>query len=294
MNSFIVSLKSMRRNLTMTLVSIILVFLTVFMGGIVGIITSNTAYASKEAVNNLTIYVRVEPTASEEQTQEVINNINNLENIENIDLTNKTDALNNFANDLYPDDPNKLLSIFGGSKNPLSDELKVKVKDANFLETTYNEIITIPNVKNASVGDNKSIANFIDVMKKISLFSLILALILVTISIFIIINTIKINIVSRKLEIEIMRLVGGTKNHIRFPFVWEGMFLGLVGGLFAYIILYYGYKTIFENMNLIGSIKSLFISPELIRNPLFLLVVVFSMLIGAIGSYIATAKYLKK
>lgn len=294
MNSFIVSINSMRRNLTMTLVSIILVFLTVFMGGIVGIITSNTAYASKEAVNNLTIYVRVEPTATEEQTQEVIKSINNLENIEEIELTNKTDALNNFANDLYPDNPNKLLSVFGGEKNPLSDELKVKVKNADYLKETYEQIIAIENVKNASVGDNKSISNFIDIMKKISLFSLVLAIILVTISIFIIINTIKINIVSRKLEIEIMRLVGGTKSHIRFPFLWEGMFLGLIGGLFAYFLLFYGYTTIYNNINFVGGIKSLFISPELIRNPLFLLVVVFSMLIGAIGSYIATAKYLKK
>ena len=132
-------------------------------------------------------------------------------------------------------------------------------------------------------------------MHRVTFFSLIIALIMIVISIFIVTNTIKLTITARIEEIEIMRLVGATKGYVRTPFVWEGILLGLFGGGLAFIVLMGAYNF---TMNFLagsyGSTGDLFIPFNEIIAPLFVIVIVFGLVIGALGSFISTHKYLKK
>lgn len=295
MNSIKVALNSMRRNVAMTFASVILVFLTVLVLGVVTLISMNTAYASKGAVDNLTIYVRAIPEATDEQVAQLQKDIEATVDVNKIELETKEQALDKFANKLYKDNPQALLDLFGGDANPLSDEFKIQLVNGSKLDEASQKLSALPNVKDVGIGDSEATNNFIKFMHRVTAFSLIIALIMIVISIFIVTNTIKLTITARIEEIEIMRLVGATKGYVRTPFVWEGILFGLFGGGLAFIVLMGAYNfTMSFLAGSYGSTGDLFIPFNEIIAPLFVIVIVFGLVIGALGSFISTHKYLKK
>ena len=130
-----------------------------------------------------------------------------------------------------------------------------------------------------------------DVVRKISIGAVI-ALIIVTA--FLIVNTIKITIFSRKREIEIMRLVGASNINIKIPFVIEGLILGILGSIIPIITTCYGYTTLYDKFG--GKLFTDFI--KLIEPTPFIyyvsiILVVIGMIVGMFGSLRAVKKYLK-
>ena len=119
-----------------------------------------------------------------------------------------------------------------------------------------------------------------------------IALILVTA--FLIANTIKITIMSRKREIEIMRLVGASNFSIKTPFIVEGMILGLFGSIVPIIISTYGYLAFYNHFDgyLFSELIQL-IKPEPFIYQVSLSVIVIGIIVGMIGSASAVRKYLK-
>ncbi len=295
MNSITMALKNMKRSIAMTLASIILVFLTVLIVGVICLISANTIYASNNAINNLTLYVLANPNASEAEIAQLGEDIKANVNTTEISLTTKENALNQYANELYKNNPQQLLDLFGGNNNPLSDEYKIKLADGSEIENAANIIKNLANVKYVGYGDSQATQNFVNVMHKINFFSVIFAIIMMVISIFIITNTIKLTISARYKEIEIMRLVGATKNYVRMPFIWEGILFGIIGAGFACLCLIGLYNVFIKMLSgQYGDTSSLFLPLKTIVLPLVLGLSSFGILIGASGSLISTWRYLKK
>ena len=137
---------------------------------------------------------------------------------------------------------------------------------------------------------NRLISAF-DVIEKISIIAVI-ALILVTI--FLIINTIKLTISARRKEIGIMRLVGASNITIKLPFIIEGMILGLFGSIVPVILTTYGYLAFYKHFD--GYLYSRLIElivPEPFIYQTSLIVIGIGILVGMIGSASAVRKYLK-
>ena len=121
---------------------------------------------------------------------------------------------------------------------------------------------------------------------------IVVALVLVTA--FLISNTIKIAIIARRKEIEIMRLVGASNLNIKIPFIFEGLIIGIIGSIIPILVTSYGYSTIYNNFN--GQLFSPIL--KLIRPVPFvyyvsLALLIVGALVGMIGSYRASRKYLK-
>ena len=123
-------------------------------------------------------------------------------------------------------------------------------------------------------------------------YGIVIALILVTI--FLIINTIKLTISARHREIEIMRVVGASNLSIKIPFIIEGMILGLFGSIVPVLITTYGYLAFYEHFNgyLFSELIKL-IKPEPFIYSTSLIVIVIGVIVGMIGSASAVRKYLK-
>ena len=137
----------------------------------------------------------------------------------------------------------------------------------------------------------EQLVSVFDVVRKICL-GMVVALIIVTA--FLISNTIKITIFSRKREIEIMRLVGASNLNIKIPFIFEGLFLGVIGSIIPIIATVYGYTVLFDNFN--GQLFSPFIKLVEPQPFIFILsgiLVVIGILVGMFGSWRAVRKYLK-
>ena len=177
--------------------------------------------------------------------------------------------------------------------NPLLDSIVVKVKDIKSLSYVASSIRNMDGVKSAKYGEDtvdKMILMF-DVVSKVTIV-IVLALILVTA--FLISNTIKLTIFSRKNEIEIMRLVGTSNFAIKQPFIIEGFILGVIGAIIPIIITVYGYILFYEHFDgyLFSHVIELIKPSNLVWFVSIILVVVGGV-VGMFGSNRAVRKYLK-
>ena len=169
----------------------------------------------------------------------------------------------------------------------------VTVVDVKDLAPTAKEIRNITGIQNANYGEGmvEGIISVFDVIKNVT-FAIVIALVIVTA--FLISNTIKLTIFSRRNEIEIMRLVGSSNTSIKLPFIIEGFLLGIVGSLIPIIILIYGYIIAYEKLG--GTVSFGLI--ELVKPMPFvfytsLVLVIIGSVVGMFGSSRAVRKYLK-
>ena len=177
--------------------------------------------------------------------------------------------------------------------SPLQDTFQLKVKDINKIDKTAKKISNIDGVDLVKYGEEmvKKLVKAFDVVRKGCIY-IVIALVLVTA--FLITNTIKITIFSRKREIEIMRLVGASNINIKIPFILEGLLLGLLGSIVPVVITIIGYNAIYDHFD--GVMFSQFIKlvkPEPFVFYVSLILIGIGMIVGMIGSYRAVKKYLK-
>ncbi len=124
---------------------------------------------------------------------------------------------------------------------PLPDAYKVTVDDLSLFDGTINEIRQMGHIE--TIRENKDLAKkLVTIRHGIEVISVVIIAVLLAISVFIISNTIKLTVYSRKLEIQIMKSVGATNSFVRLPFVVEGMILGIVSGVISLGIVWGFYE----------------------------------------------------
>ncbi len=169
----------------------------------------------------------------------------------------------------------------------------VKVKDVKDLSPATKEIRKIEGVESADYGEGM-VEEIISVFKIVKTATIGMVIALIVVTAFLISNTIKLTIFSRRSEIDIMRLVGSSNTSIRLPFGFEGFLLGVIGSFIPIIVTVYGYYILYEKL---GS-SSTFSIIELVKPFPFvfyvtIILLVIGALVGMIGSARAVRKYLK-
>ena len=186
-----------------------------------------------------------------------------------------------------------IMSQYTEDTNPLQDSFLVKVSDINEMGKTASEIEKLEKVELVKYGEGsvEELVKIFDIVKKIT-YAAVIALVLVTV--FLVSNTIKITIQSRRREIEIRRLVGASNSFIRRPFFYEGIILGFIGSVLPILICYFGYSYLYEKLGgqLFTPIIKL-VKPDDIMHVVLLALFGIGIIVGAFGSYRAVRKYLK-
>ena len=128
----------------------------------------------------------------------------------------------------------------------------------------------------------------------IRVWGLVIAGLLIFIAVFLISNTIRITIISRSREIQIMRLVGAKNGYIRGPFLLEGAFIGLLGATAPSVLVFIVYRMVYQSVNksLVGQNLSM-IAPEVFTPLMIALLFVIGIFIGSLGSGISMRRFLK-
>ena len=182
--------------------------------------------------------------------------------------------------------------------NPLLDSYMFKVKDIVQIDDTVKEVKNLSfskdKINNINYGEDivHQLIEVFNVVKKICIVA-VLSLVLVTA--FLIANTIKLAIYSRKREIEIMRLVGASNISIKIPFIIEGLFIGLLGSIVPILITIFGYTSLYDYFGgkLFGSGLAELVNPMPFIYQVSGVLVAIGIVVGMIGSYQAVRKYLK-
>ncbi len=190
-----------------------------------------------------------------------------------------------------------LLEEYQGEENMLPHAFRVKVKDLAKLEETAEALLDMSEVQEVRVPTEVA-HTLLGIRRIVSWCGFIIVLILLTVSLIIIANTIKITVFNRRKEISIMKYVGATDSFIKLPFVVEGLLLGLLSALLAYMVVWGGYVYIMEWAGTVDSawlqeLYQYFIPFERVFKEVLVSFCAIGVGVGSFGSMVFVGKYLK-
>ncbi|MDD2409402.1 MAG: permease-like cell division protein FtsX [Bacilli bacterium] len=287
------SFKSIFRNFSLSMASITCTIITLLLVSIGILLSYNINNITKDIENELTIVILMDKKITSEELDVAKTTLKSVDNVENVKFNSKEAIKKDLAsqNDTYA----KIVETWGEDENPLQDSFVitvVNVKDINETATTIKNIDKVDRVKYGESMVNELI-NIFDVVKNATIV-LVVALVLVTT--FLIGNTIKITIFSRRSEIDIMRLVGTSNTVIKLPFIIEGFLLGTIGSIIPILITIIGYTYAFNSLssaemtNILNVIK--LTEPSSIVYLTSLILLIIGSVVGMLGSLRAVRRYL--
>lgn len=281
--------KSVIRNFSLSFASIMCTTITLLLVSVAIICAVNINNATKSIEDELSIVVYLNKDITEENIENIKADIESQKNVEEVVFKSKTEWKDEMSE--YDDTFSTVLNYL--DENPLSDSFIVKVVNVDKLSDTALYIKSISGVDVVKYGEGMvdEVITAFDVVKKV-VAVVVIALILVTA--FLISNTIKLTIFSRRSAIEIMRLVGASNLTIKIPFIIEGFIIGVIGSIIPICVTIYGYVVLYSLLN--GHVFSNMIVLLKPYNFVFYvsgILLILGAIVGMIGSLLAVRKYLK-
>lgn len=276
------------RLMSLASVTVLMACLIIMGAGIMIYFNINNVVDKVQSQNVVMVYVADD--ASEDETTQIGTSLKGISNVESCEFVPKEVAFQEQIQSMGGD-----AALFEGfDEIPLPDVYKVTVKDLSQFETTVSQIKQINKVD--SVRENSDLASkLLSLRHAVSIVSVGLVVMLFLVALFIISNTIRITMFSRKLEISIMKAVGATNWFIRWPFMIEGMILGTISGIVSLGVLWGLYavaeKVFAQTLSLIGFSLVPFSGYWW---QILLVFVAIGLFTGGFGSLVSMAKYLKE
>lgn len=285
------SFKGIFRNFSLSLASISCITITLLVVSISIILTYNVNNFTKLVEEDVTIVAFLDNQITDEQVKSVADKISKIDHVDTYQYQTKGEIADEMMESY--DALKSIMGEWNDKDNPLQPTYRVKVDDIDNIKEVAKKIEALDHVKVVKWGQDlvESLISVFEVIRKVCI-AIVVALILVTA--FLISNTIKITIMSRKREIQIMRLIGASNLNIKIPFMFEGLFLGIMGAIIPIVATIYGYMALYKGFN--GQIISPFIrlvTPEPFVYLVSLILLAIGMVVGMFGSWHAVKKHLK-
>ena len=292
-------IRNVFKNKKSTSASIIIMSLTMLIFGVFFVITQNINSIMKQIESEQGIEVFLYDI-SEDQTKALEDYIRNIDGINTVEYKSKEDALNQLKsqfkdredllsgydeNNIFPE--SYVVTLTDLTKN---NEVKQKIDEYDKDKPDTEKVI-----KKITSSD-ETITTLINLANGIRIITGVILVILIIISIFIISNTIKLTVHARRKEISIMKYVGATNSFIRWPFIVEGIIIGIISGAISIIILGINYNLIANKILESQVVSAMSINLLTFADMFGLIVLVYTILgvgIGILGSCISMRRYLK-
>ena len=285
--------KSIARNSSLSMASITCTIITLILVSLGVLVSYNVNNITKDIEKELTIVVFMKKETTKEELNKTKDALSKIDNVADVKYTSKDDIKNDMASE-YPSF-SKMMESWTDVNNPFQDSYIVSVKDVRDINETVTTIKNLDNVDIVKYSESM-IGELINIFDAIKTGTICLVVGLVLVTAFLINNTIKITIFSRRNEIDIMRLVGTSNVVIKLPFLFEGLFIGVLGAIIPIIVTIFGYTYIYNAVSSLGTSNILSIikltSPELIVYKTSLFILIIGAVVGMFGSVKAVRKYL--
>jgi len=285
------SFKSLGRNGWMTFASISAVTVTLIIVGVFTAIMMNLNNVANRLENDVEIKVLIDIIQNEEEMKEIegklIATVENMPDVESLVYSTKEEELE------------KMISEFGDEfalyeqNNPLHNVLYVKAVNPQETANIAKAIEKLDYTYDVKYGEEKTekLFSYLEIARNVGL---VLIIGLLFTAIFLISNTIRITIIARKDEIEIMKLVGAKNSFVRIPFVLEGMWIGILGAIIPMIAISIIYVNVHKSIGprLNGELLQL-MPPSAVLYDVNIALIAISLIIGICGSFMSVRKFLK-
>ena len=234
--------KSLKRNKTISIASIITVLITFFVLGIFVLLANNINKGIDTVQNKVELKIFLNDDIKLIDQREIEIKLREIEGVKDIIYKSKEEEYKSFQETTNENEG--LLQGYTLQNNPFSASFTVKLEDPEYASNVTEEIKDYNGIE--KIGDQQELVdNIVSFVKGIRVVGFGLFVILVGVSVFLIMNTTKLTVYSRRREVGIMKFVGATDWFIRWPFVIEGMVIGFLGATLACIALFFAYKLVF-------------------------------------------------
>jgi cell division transport system permease protein len=284
--------KNVFKNKKSTAASLMIMCATMIIFGVFFIIGENINYFVKEVESAQGIQVFINLDATDEQVKEVGEKISALDGVNTITFVSKDEGLEQLKEKFK--EKEYLLDAYK-ENNILPDSYVVTLTDLSLSSQVQEQIMQLDNIKRITSRD-ETVTTLISLANGVRIATGVILILLIVISIFIIANTIKLTVHARRKEISIMKYVGATNNFIRWPFIVEGIIIGILAGMISMTIiggLYsFGAEKI-VNSSFMQTIGMSLVSFADMFNLIVIIYLILGIGIGVLGSSISMRKYLK-
>ena len=283
--------KSVGRNLSLSSASVSCISITLIVVALALLTSFNVNKISKEVKSDVTMVVFLKLGANETDIEEFETKLKGIENV-NPGWVTKTpkDRKEMLLED--PDLGKTIGELVDNEEEIFHQSYEIKVKDINKIDNTAKELENMEIVHSVNYGETTihQLVNTFDWIEKIAY---IIVLVLVIVTVFLIVNTIKLTIFSSKKEISIMRVVGASNWRIKSPFIIEGFIIGLLGSIIPVLITIFGYNAFYNNFS--GGRISIVVltKPTPLVIYVSIIITIIGVTVGMLGSGQAVRKFLK-
>lgn len=281
------ALLSLRRNSWLSLASASTVAISLLILGASLLVVLTTSNIASKLESNIEINVFLNTLATKEQVNDIGVKIKDLPEVDEVILVPKEDGLKELQKSLGEENKDLLNGML---YNPLPDTYKVKAKEVKMVDGLAKKLEKINGINKVRYGQD-TVKKLLGITKWIKSVGIAIMTALSLGAIFLISTTIRLTVFARRKEINIMKFLGATDWFIRWPFLLEGIIIGLIGAVISVVILHFSYysltNNIVENWQFLQLLKG-----DVVTSLLLALIVV-GILIGAIGSVLSVRKFLK-
>ena len=282
--------RNVLKNKKSTIASLMIMCATMFVFGIFFLIGENVQGVMKKVEEQQAMQVFINPDATEQEIADMGNKIRSLQYVNQAEYVTKEDALNTVKS--WFKDRQELIEPYT-KNNPFKASYVVTLTDLTKINEVYSQVKDLDNIASVRLRDD-TINKLIDIANGVRTVSAVILILLILISVFIISNTIKLTVHARRKEISIMKYVGATNGFIRWPFMVEGIIIGVTAALLSVFFLGIAYNYVIGQT--VGMVEKIQISLLQFSETFNILIIIYLVLgigIGTIGSAISMRKYLE-
>jgi len=277
--------KSFKRNKTISIATIITVLVTFIVLGVFSLVAENLNLAIGGLEDKIELVVYLDNDITPIDKKEIQVKINSQQGVKEIQYESREDAFKKLQ-----ENNAGILKGYTLEKNPLPASYIVKLEDMSYAPAIREAVKDLDGVESVS-DEQESIDTIQSIIKFTKIIGTVLFIILIGVSIFLIMNTTKLTVYARRKEVGIMKFVGATDWFIRWPFIIEGILIGLIGTFLSIIVLYFLYK--FGISFIAARVIILNLIPvSYVFTSLLWKFVLGGVLVGGCASYLALRKFL--
>ncbi|MDD3890245.1 MAG: permease-like cell division protein FtsX [Syntrophomonadaceae bacterium] len=278
--------KSLSRNKLLSFATISTISVCILIIGIAVLITLNTGNFITQLESDVEIVAYMDKDLTSESVTDIGEQIKEIQGVKAINFVPRDDALKKLQKNIGGKEYDLKATL---GKNPLPDTYEIKASNPHDVASIAGEVGKISGVYKVNYGKG-FVEKLFNATRWIRIISLVFIALLVLGAIFLIATTIRLAIFARRKEIYLMKLIGSTDWFIRWPFIIEGILLGVLGAVVSIAILLAAYSSLLNSIETM-SFLPLITSSSILRN-FYLSLLAAGGVLGVLGTFISINRFL--
>ena len=278
---------SLKRNIMMTIAAVLTVVITLYLCGIFGILVMNIDENATKMENSVEIKAFIADDLSQEQVDALSEDVKSLDGVDKVDYVSKAEGLESMSEE-FGDSADILAAV---ETNPLPNSYTISAKTPDDVAGIVAELEKMSEIDEVRYGQG-TVENLFLLMKWLRIMGVAIMILLGLCAVVLISMNIRLSVSARKEEIQVMKYVGATNSFIIWPFILEGILLGLLGSILGIILVLCSYNGVLAKIVDILQFMT-FLKLGDVAGLIVALMLLMGVVLGALGSAIAVRKHIQ-